>query len=70
MIINLKGDNEMKEKISLSKTEIRYIIQALMRDSIRREKEGDQKAADILDDISSDLAEALDNRQKSIWIER
>lgn len=59
----------MKEKISLSRTEIRYIIQALLRDSIRREKEGDQKVADILDDISSDLSEALDNRQKSIRIE-
>lgn len=59
----------MKEKISLSKTEIRYIIQALLRDEIRREKEGDQKGADIMSDISADLAEALDNRQKSIRIE-
>lgn len=59
----------MKEKISLSKTEIRYIIQALMRDSIRRENEGDQKMADIMADIGADLAEALDNRQKSIRIE-
>lgn len=59
----------MKEKISLSRKEIRYIIQALLRDSIRREKQGDQKLSDVMSEISADLAEALDNRQKSIRIE-
>lgn len=59
----------MKKNISLSKTEIRYIIQALMRDEIRREKEGDQKTADMLSEIGYKLATALNRWEKSIRIE-
>lgn len=59
----------MKEKISLSRIEIKYIITALCREADRRDRIGDEKVSEIMNEIGSDLAEILDNRQKSIRIE-
>lgn len=59
----------MKEKISLSRTKIKYIITALCREADRRDRIGDKKVSEIMNEIGADLAEILDNRQKSIRIE-